>query len=96
MFTEKKCFIMIMFCFLATLLFFPLLGAQEPSEKTPSQLSASENTKENVPEGEQPQITVGEATYDVGDINEGETIFHSFTIKNTGTAELSIKDVKAG
>ncbi len=43
-----------------------------------------------------PHIAIDAAEYDAGEIYEGETIVHSFTVKNTGTAELTIKDVKAG
>lgn len=44
----------------------------------------------------QPQITIDAPNYDFGKIYEGEKISHNFTIKNTGTAELTIKDVKPG
>ena len=43
-----------------------------------------------------PQITIDAPNYDFGEIHEGDKIIHDFTIKNTGTAELTIKDVKPG
>ena len=91
MFTERKCVFIMMLCFLATLLFSPCPGAQELSEKTPSNQREPESA-----EGKQPHVTIDAPTYDAGDIYEGERISHSFTIKNTGTAELVIEDVKAG
>jgi len=41
------------------------------------------------------QITFAENSYDFGKINEGEIVEHTFTFKNTGTAPLIIRDVKA-
>lgn len=44
----------------------------------------------------QPQIVIESPTHDAGEVWEGEDITHSFIIKNAGTAELNIKNVKAG
>ena len=46
--------------------------------------------------GDQPQLVIDSSSHDVGDVWEGEEILHSFIIKNTGTAQLDIKNVKAG
>ena len=46
--------------------------------------------------GDQPQLVIDSANHDVGEVWEGEDIIHSFTVKNTGTAQLAIKNVKAG
>lgn len=43
-----------------------------------------------------PRIAVDDAEYNAGEVYEGATVSHSFKVKNTGTAELTIKDVKAG
>jgi hypothetical protein len=96
MFIEKKCFFIVMLCFLVTLLFFPCLGAQEPSENTPSIQSETESTQGKVSEEKQPHITIDADTYDAGTIYEGDSVSHSFTVQNTGTAELAIHSVKAG
>ena len=85
-----------MLCSFAVICFPPCPGAQESSEKKPSNQSEAAKTPENVSEEKQPHLTLDAATYDVGDIYEGETVSHSFKVKNTGTAELTIKDVRAG
>jgi hypothetical protein len=46
--------------------------------------------------GDQPHLVIDSANHDVGEVWEGEDIIHSFTVKNTGTAQLAIKKVKAG
>ena len=94
--TEKKCVFVVMICFFVTILFLPGLGAQDPSHKTPSHQLEPESTQENVSEEKQPHIAIDAATYDAGDIYEGARIINTFIIKNTGTAELAIADVKAG
>ena len=96
MFTGKKCVFIVMLCFLTTLLFVPCIGAQESSEKTPPNPSGPESTGGKVSEGNQPHMTIDAADYDAGELHEGARIVHAFTIKNTGTAELVIEEVKAG
>ena len=46
--------------------------------------------------GDQPHLSIDPSSYNVGEIWEGNDIIHSFTVKNTGTAKLVIKNVKAG
>ena len=46
--------------------------------------------------GDQPHLVIESPKHDVGDVWEGEDIIHSFIVKNTGTAQLDIKNVKAG
>jgi len=46
--------------------------------------------------GDQPKLVIDSSSHDVGDVWEGEEILHPFIIKNTGTAQLDIKNVKAG
>ena len=46
--------------------------------------------------GDQPHISIDSASHNIGEIWEGEDIIHSFIVKNTGTAQLDIKNVKAG
>jgi hypothetical protein len=41
-------------------------------------------------EEEKPQVTVPEATHDMGDVLKGTKIEYSFVIKNTGTSPLKI------
>ena len=83
--TEKKYVFILSLCFLIAALFPSYPGAQE-AESTPGS-TAPEKV---------PHIAIDAAVYDAGEIYEGEKIVHAFTVKNTGTAELNIKDVKAG
>jgi hypothetical protein len=93
--TEKKYVFILSLCFLIAALFPSYPGAQEAAA-TPSDQQEAESTPGNTSPDKVPHIAIDAATYDVGEIYEGETIVHAFTVKNTGTAELSIKDVKAG
>jgi hypothetical protein len=56
----------------------------------------TESKKSQTTSGGQPHLVIASTTHDAGEVWEGEDIVHAFVIKNTGTAELSIKDVKAG
>lgn len=44
----------------------------------------------------QPRIEFDSLEHDFGDQVSGKILAHTFTFKNTGSAPLSIKDVKAG
>jgi hypothetical protein len=44
----------------------------------------------------QPVASVEIYTYDFGKVLDGTDILHDFTVKNTGDADLEIKDVQAG
>ena len=65
-------------------------------DKRASEPQKDESKKEHVSSDNQPQISLDSQHYDVGEAWEGDDIFHTFTIKNTGTAQLNIKDVRAG
>ena len=43
-----------------------------------------------------PKITFDSTSYNAGEVWEGDTVVHTFTVKNTGTAELTIAKVKPG
>jgi len=96
MFSEKKYVFIFVLCFLTTILCFSHLSAKEVSMKTLSDQQKAESTEEKAPLKKQPQITIDATRHDAGEIYEGESIVHSFTVKNTGTTELNIKRVKAG
>ena len=96
MFSEKKYVFIFVLCFLTTILFFSHLSAKEVSMKTVSDQQKAVDAQEKVPAEKQPQITIDATRHDVGEIYDDESIVHSFTVKNTGTAELNIKRVKAG
>ena len=95
MLTEKKYVFILSLCFLTAVLCSPFLGAQEV-KTAPSDQQEAESTPGNTAPEQVPHIAIDAANYDAGEIYEGETIVHSFILKNTGTAELTIKDVKAG
>ena len=65
-------------------------------KKKASEPQKAESKKEHVSSENQPQISLDSIHYDVGEAWEGDDIFHTFTVKNTGTAQLNIKDVRAG
>ena len=67
------------------------------SDKKTSEKQKAESTQEQVSTKNQAQISVESPHYDAGEIWEGKKeIVHTFTIKNTGTAPLTIKKVDAG
>ena len=55
-----------------------------------------ESVKKQSETGDQPQLSIESTSHNVGEIWEGEDIIHSFIVKNTGAAQLDIKNVKAG
>jgi hypothetical protein len=95
MLTEKKYVLILSFCFILAALFSFYPGAQEVTA-TPSDQKEAGSTPGNTPPEEVPHIAIDAPQYDAGEVYEGTTVVHAFTVKNTGTAELSIKDVKAG
>lgn len=48
------------------------------------------------PGGNQAHLAIDSLDYNVGEVWEGEDIVHTFIVKNTGTAQLDITNVKAG
>ena len=46
--------------------------------------------------GDQPSLSIDSPSHNVGEVWEGEDIIHPFIVKNTGKAQLDIKNVKAG
>ena len=97
MFHAKKYFyFIIMLCFLTTSLSFHYLWAQEALNKTPSNQQKAGSKKEQLSKENQPQVPIDSTQYDVGEVYEGDELVHTFIVKNTGTALLTIKDVKAG
>ncbi len=97
MFTVKKQFhLIIIFCFLTMSLSFHCLWAKEGVEKTPLEQRKDERKQEQVPKQNQPRISFDSPNYDAGEVYEGNEVVHTFTFKNTGTAQLNIDKVKPG
>ena len=88
--------VMIM-CFLATSLSFRPVSADEGMIKATVKKKKVETVQEEPQSSEeQPTISFDNTTYDAGEVYEGDTVTHTFTVKNTGTAVLNIKNVKPG
>lgn len=95
MFTVKKYLFIFMLCFLTCSLFFHYLWAEETLKKTPPDQQRDENQQEQVYTNK-PKISLDSIHYDVGEVYEGDEAVHTFTVKNTGTAQLNIAKVRAG
>ena len=95
---STTCFSLLMIvCFLATSLFFRPVSAEEGMIKATVKKKQVETVPEEAQSSEeQPTISFDNTTYDAGEVWEGDIVTHSFTVKNTGTAVLNIKNVKPG
>ncbi len=63
---------------------------------TPVEQESGNKQSDKSTTGDQPHLSIDPSSHNVGEIWEGEDIIHSFIVKNTGTATLDIKNVKAG
>ena len=63
--------------------------AEEGSKKADGQ-------QEQASEQNQPRISFDSTSYDAGEVWEGEEVFHTFTVKTTGTVQLDISKVRTG
>ena len=89
--------LLVIVCFLAVPLSFGTLWAQEGMIKATVKPKPVEEDTQEQPLGEnQPRISFDSITHDAGEVWEGDTVTHTFKVKNTGTAELKIKNVKPG
>ncbi len=48
------------------------------------------------PEGGTPRLVIATPVYDAGEVWEGDTVTHSFVVRNTGNGTLAINQVKPG
>lgn len=96
MYSEKKLVVICMFFFLASSLFLTHAGAEKVSSETISEKPNAERSDGENPSKQKPEITIDVPSHDVGEIYEGESIVHSFSVKNTGNTTLNIERVKAG
>jgi len=81
---------------LATSLPFHYLWAEKGRNVRSSDQQKTGIQKENLPTENQPRITIVAPIYDVGEVWEGDEVPHTFTAKNTGTAQLIIEKVTPG
>jgi hypothetical protein len=95
---STTCFSLLMlFCFLVTSLSFRPVSAEEGMIKATVKKKKVETIQEEPQSSEeQPTISFENTTYDAGEVWEGNIVTHTFTVKNTGTALLTIKNVKPG
>ena len=91
------CFsLLLIVCFLATSLPFRPVSAEEGLIKATVKKKKVETTQDQSSGEDQPTISFDNTTFDAGDVWEGDTVSHTFAVKNTGTAVLTIKNVKPG
>jgi hypothetical protein len=57
---------------------------------------AQNAAKAPAPDGKRPVIEFPAMSYNFGDIYHQDSYVHSFTVKNKGTADLMIEEVKPG
>ena len=89
--------LLIIACFAAHIFLLPHLNAQEPKIKVNVQPKKAEpNQVKAAPGGKQPAIAFDAIQFDAGEVWEGDTVSHTFIVKNTGKAELTISNVKPG
>jgi hypothetical protein len=97
MFAAKKYFyLMGVFCFLVASSSLHLWADEGSPGKVSSEQQKAEGRQEKAPAQNQPRISIDAISFDAGEVWEGDTVSHTFTVKNTGTAELEIKKVKTG
>lgn len=81
-------YLVMMICFLMASLPFQV-WAEEGSKKVDGH--QEQDSAQN-----QPRISFDSTSYDAGEVWEGDEVSHTFTVKNTGTAQLDISKVRTG
>ena len=84
--TKRIGYLTLVFCFLVVSFTSRLWSEQEGEEEASSEAVFPK----------QPQITFDAVNYDAGEVWEADVVSHDFTVKNTGTSELTISGVKPG
>ena len=86
----SNCFyrIVLLMCFLVVPLSFHA-RAEEASKTDGGQ-------QEQASEQNQPRISFDSTSYDAGEVWEGDEVIHTFTVTNTGGAQLDISRVRTG
>jgi len=75
---------------------FTIKEAKTTHGQTGSEQIKNGEKKGKVTIEKQPSLSIDSPSYDAGAVWEGDEVIHTFTIKNTGTAQLDIKKVKGG
>lgn len=92
---KKYLYLIALLCFLAISFSFHSWAEKRSKEGVPDR-ERPENQQEQAPVQDQPRISFDAIKYDAGEVWEGEEVAHTFIVKNTGTAQLDIKNVRAG
>jgi hypothetical protein len=93
----KRCFCFILVCcFLSATPLLHSLLAEGAANETNAGLQKGGDAKRKVSAQNFPHISFDAAEYDAGEVFEGAVVAHQFIVKNTGTAQLDISDVKPG
>ena len=82
MFAAKKYFYLMGVCCFLLASSSLHLWAKEGS-KVSSEQQKAEGRQEQAPAQNQPQISIDAVDYDAGEVWEGDTVSHSFIVKNT-------------
>jgi hypothetical protein len=90
-----SCFIFVC-CFLSVVPSFHSWVAVGTAHETSAGLRTSNDDTMNGTAENDPHIAFDAAQFDVGEVFEGAVVSHDFIVKNTGTAQLQISDVKPG
>ncbi len=93
---KNCCYLMVVLCFLSASSSLHYSLAEETSKETISDEQNGKGNHEKASAQNYPQISLESAQYDAGEVYEGDVIAHDFIVKNTGTAQLDISDVKPG
>ena len=98
MFTLKKYALILTLYFITTLTLLPFgyLRAKEELKKKPVDRQKTESKQKQTHTQNQPRISFDSQKYDAGVVWEGDEVVHTFIVKNTGTTQLDIKNVKPG
>ncbi|HWQ36285.1 MAG TPA: DUF1573 domain-containing protein [Blastocatellia bacterium] len=59
-------------------------------------LTITAQSQTAAPGERQPKVSLAATEFNLGEVKQGEPVSHTFIIKNTGTANLEIRDVKPG
>jgi hypothetical protein len=81
--------------FWAALLFL-CVAPQESAAQGQSPKPSAGESRDGAQATEGPRILIEETVYDFGEVYEGTTVDHGFTVKNTGSAVLNISQVRPG
>jgi hypothetical protein len=92
---KKYLCVIALLCALTISLSFRLWAECEV-EKPVSNQQHDKSMQEQMPTQNQPKISFDYFNYDAGEVYEGENVIHTFTVKNTGTAQLEIERVNTG